>query len=761
MSRPPIPKKPNISAIRLKQGLSNSQNIDPIFSPSSPQSPQVLKQRHKSQSDVRHTPNQRKERPPVPPKPSFHRSSLAEQGESTEDASNHLQRRRLSFPSSMLHTKPNVAEKRTACRIPPPKPPRIQSQESLDSIEMQASEAETEHENKNEYELSCFESESDSITGYSPEQGPMNILEHNTTSNPESPKIQPLDKVSPTNESQNSPTKIFAMHTSLPITMESSFQRLEPLYSAQSKTQQRKETSNKMFKHYGFQKEVQLFKPMTLIELSKKYSKFFPLKIQIAEGHYGISTKYSISREDHLNIHFKKCSKEVVVHTYGQDYSIPLSSAIKFGLVYDPQNKETEAMGGYHFRRAVDLMEQEPLPKMVVVSSGCFCSNGVTIDRDEILVIRKVKKKVFRGKRILKVFSMSTLSKKNIPEETIGNFSTRSICLQAYLSQLIEYVPNLFPCKSMMYIDKEDGNYEGVNEDEFPPHMFSWPVILKEQQKQKSLVASAEGTQQLIDLPLHGNIAAVKAEIIPPHNPDEIEELIANTHIFLKQFDPSKVNLYRECSSESVIETQNTLYKIVRNSKKRLGVDMVTPLTVKKLESEKETLAVLSEAKYEKQASFADPENHTYETLPYNMNSDDEEYELFQPTVIRPQTTALTDDNLHNRVLGVAPITKENSSCSSDGTFPSAYKFMNPDRRDLASPLSTNSFSTDESHSPHFPMSEIPNITTTTEDNKYYLSTLDITQVLFTYNYLYAHKYYYKYACPVPKAFVDACCYAC
>ena len=736
MSRPAIPKKPNISTLQLRQRLSHPQIIDPIISPSTVQTPQVLKQRHKSQNDVRHTPNERKEPPPVPPKPSFRRSSLV-QGESSEDVSNHLQRRHLYFSSSMLPTKPNG----TACRVPPPKPPRIQSEQSFDSTEMQASEESenTELGNKNESdsckedELSCSESESDIRTGHSPEQGSMNILEHNTTSNLESTKIQPPDQVAPTNESQNSPRKISAMHTSLAVAMERSFLRLEPSHSVHSKTQQRKEASNNIFTHYGFQKEVQLFKPMTLIELSKRYSNFFPLKIQIAEGHYGISTKYSVSREDHLNIHFKKRSKEVVVHTYGQDYSIPLSSAIKFGLVYDPQNKETEAMGGYHFRRAIDLMDQEPLPKMVVVSSGCFCSNGVTIDRDEILVIRKVKKNVFRGKRILKVFSLNTLSKKSIPEETIGNFNTRSICLQAYLSQLIEYVPSLFPCKAMMYIDKEDENYEGINEEELPPHMFSWPVLLKEKQKRKSLVASAEGTQQLIELPLHGNIANVKAEIIPPHSSAEIEELIANTRIFLKQFDPSKVNIYRGSSSESVTETQNALYKIVRNSKKHLGVDVVAPLTVKKLEREKETLALLNVATYENQASFTDPENHTYEALPYNMNSDDEEeYEILQPTVIRSQTTTLTVDNLHNRALEVAPITKENSSSCSSGTFLNTYKITNPDRVDPESPLSINSFSTEDSRSRHFSASEMPNITSK-EDNKCYLSTLDITQVLFTY----------------------------
>ncbi len=678
-----------------------------------------------------------KQPPPTAPKPYVRKNSVENGAESKEAVTPYKRSRTLTVPAYLPYfpassTLPRLKAARAAARSgegpivrpkPPPKPPRLQIKKSFKGLEtLPDNPTENDHNDENDVHVNGAQT----MLSPSSDQQPISDYERPVSQS----GITPTASI-PSESQSKQPHAPLTKHISLPsIMMEESPQSSGPFKFPHTHSPLKKwsPTASRKIEHYGLQaKNLPLFKAMTLSELSKKYSKFFPLKIQITEGHYGTSCKNTISTDDRLNVHFKKRTKEVVIQYYGQDYTVPLSSAIKFGLVFDPGNNETQAMEGHTFRRVVDLMSVQPLPKLVLVMSGCFCSNGVSIDRDELLVVLKIQRKLLRGKRMLKVFSLQTLSKKMLPEECIGNFSTRPLCLQIYLSQLLEYVPNAFPCKAMMYIDKDDGDFEGMNEEGLPIHMFSWPVIVKEPIKQKSLVASSESTQQLVDIPLHGSIAAVKAEIIPLHSSDEIDELFTNTQKFLDQFDPTKVDMYRETTSESVSETQTALYKIVRNSRKCLGVDVVTPLAIKKL---KKGTPVLT-----RHTTLASTGEHIYEKITHGEESE-EEYAEVEQVVIRPQVTATAaDDYLENRPLNVTILPKSgNASVPHSGSGSFTYTYLT---RQVQPESDTDTFSTDsflsgdsDSLQQQQPLiTEVPLTPSISEENKQYLSTLDVSQV--------------------------------
>ena len=411
--------------------------------------------------------------------------------------------------------------------------------------------------------------------------------------------------------------------------------------------------------HKTQSKHLPLFKAMPLADITKKYAKFFPIKIQISEGHYGTSTKYSISTDDRYNLHFKKHMKQVTIQMYGEEYSIPLSTSIQFGLVYDPSNNVTVALEGHRFRRVADLMDAHPLPQLVQAISPCSCSNGVFLEGNELLVVKKVKKThIIRGKPVLKVFSLSTMSKKLLPEEAIGNFTTKPLCLKMDITQILEHIPKPFPCKAMMYVEREEKGVDYPDEEELPPNMFSWPVTLKEVKQHESLVATLEKSSQLIDIPLQGSIAAVKATIVPPNSPEDIHELFRNTQTFLHQFDVTQVDIYGDFSTESAYDTQNTLYRMVHSSVKGLGVKLLTPEALRKLQKQQQDRDDNLDA--DSFTSSTSDDEPLYDTLPGQSDSDndnDDQYDVIDQ--VRQTRISTGADPLEKQSLAIdraAPI---------------------------------------------------------------------------------------------------------
>lgn len=523
-----------------------------------------------------------------------------------------------------------------------------------------------------------------------------------------------------------------AMSQPLPLHSNSKHQSQQSIASSLAHQSGPYEKTTLIERYHDLQaKHLPLFKSMTLTELAQKYAKFFPLKIQVTEGHYGMSSKFSISTDDRFNVHFKKRMKNITIQTHGEEYFIPLSSAIQFGLVYDPSGNQIKAMEGHRFRRVADLIVANPLPKIVCVISPCSCSNGVFLEHNELLVLKKVKKSLFRGRPMLKVLSLLTMTKKLLPEEAIGDFITKPLCIKLNLPQFLEHIPKPFPSKAMMYLDKDASSFD---EEELLPYMFSWPVVLKEVKKHKSLVATPEKSLQLIDIPLQGNIGAVRVTIVPPNNPEDVQELFTNTKRFLRRFDVTQMDIYGEFHTERAQDTQNTLYRMVRRSMKGLGVEVVTPEALKN-DGHRHFRNMQQEQDGEDDTDSFTSSNsgdHIYATLPGSLYSD-EEYEIVEQVHIRPILSAATTapDLLDKKPLEVnreVPIPIPRKPRKRSETLLSGSGVFRCSRIGNRSNLSPPSEPLARGHR-SASLGQLTNTTQEFEENRQYLKTLSIQQV--------------------------------
>lgn len=106
---------------------------------------------------------------------------------------------------------------------------------------------------------------------------------------------------------------------------------------------------------------------LTLSEFVTKYAKNFPLRVKVCKGLFGNTEETAVTAGDIFNFHFMKSTKVVTAETSGLQgtvLSIPVSSTIKFGLLYNPSDKLEEARKGFRFETVADILAMKTLPKV-------------------------------------------------------------------------------------------------------------------------------------------------------------------------------------------------------------------------------------------------------------------------------------------------------------------------------------------------------------------------------------------------------------
>lgn len=91
----------------------------------------------------------------------------------------------------------------------------------------------------------------------------------------------------------------------------------------------------------------------------------------------------------------------------GAHLSIPLNSAIQFGLLYNPVGDTAQAVKGYSFQTAADLAKYE-IPPRIIRATQAFDSSDQksSIENEEILIIKKIGRTAIKRKHFIKVFSL-------------------------------------------------------------------------------------------------------------------------------------------------------------------------------------------------------------------------------------------------------------------------------------------------------------------------------------------------------------------
>ena len=329
-----------------------------------------------------------------------------------------------------------------------------------------------------------------------------------------------------------------------------------------------------------------LSKEISLKELASGHSKSFPLRIRTLEGFRGQTSQLSISIAEEYSIHFVKHQKVVTIKDSSRQlYNIPLSSAIRFGLIYNPGKQPAVSSEPFIFESVSDIIMSKSLPKVVcAMEAYAGDTDRASLSANEVLCITRVHKPKFHGRKSLEVFSLVTNTKKLLTLDCCVHFSTDPSLVQVHLPSILGHIPNLFPGQAVLFADEDFTKSVPYSSSA----LLSSPVTLINSQTKTSLVASPvinmevpfEEGDCLIDIPLDEPLADVKIEIVQPDDANEVRRLQSKTHTLYETLDLSKVQTYQDAASENVYATQSLLNFSLERGHERVGIEIDAPSTI-------------------------------------------------------------------------------------------------------------------------------------------------------------------------------------
>ena len=301
--------------------------------------------------------------------------------------------------------------------------------------------------------------------------------------------------------------------------------------------------------------------------------------LRFLEGFSCHTSELTISTADEYNIHFTKHQTVVTVKaSSGELYSVPINSAVQFGLLYNPEKQPKKQ---HIFKNVSDIIALKTLPKVVCATVAYVGeSETASVAENEVLCIKRVHNPMFHGRKSLEVYSLSTGGKKQLPLECLGKFSTDPSLTRMCPSDMLDHVSSLFPSQAMMFTGED---FKGPVQ-ELSSSLFSNHVTLTETKTETSLVASTvdtsiplEQAENLIDIPLDDCLANVKVAIVHLDDANETEGLQIQTQNLFKNIDLAKLQSYRDATSDNVYATQSLFYANLEKGCERIGVKLDVP----------------------------------------------------------------------------------------------------------------------------------------------------------------------------------------
>ncbi len=314
------------------------------------------------------------------------------------------------------------------------------------------------------------------------------------------------------------------------------------------------------------QSQVSYRDSLPFLKLVEQYQNHFPIAFEVVLGFS--FDDVSISEGERFIAHFLKQTKMFTIQDEtGHQYSIPYNSSFQFSLLHNPNNNMKEALSGFIFKTAGDIMISRTLPKLIRAGKS-FRGIGPKscISANELLIVKEVTQ-IDGERRILRCIELSSGKEKHLHQECFGEFSTAPYAVKVYLPQILPHFQ--LPLVAQMCIGQE-------NEEEIPAHLASAVVILSIPRIEESLITSSitddakygkdfvvpdkigDSTIFIVnEIPLSFDIY-VKPITVTPLN---AENLLKLTDELYDSFHPSTVFSYlANCST-----SQLALIKSVRN----------------------------------------------------------------------------------------------------------------------------------------------------------------------------------------------------
>ena len=201
----------------------------------------------------------------------------------------------------------------------------------------------------------------------------------------------------------------------------------------------------------------------TIAKFTDRYVRDFPVNFVVCKGYYGRTEDLKFSEGDRFRAHAVKQSTVVnIEYDNGIRENIPITSTTPFAVLFDPNSSINckDALKGYKFEKVSELIQLPILPPLLWSRKSYHGSSpDSSVSSNELLIVRRVKSRLV-GRQQLKVYSHTHKKEKTLYTTCVGSFSTKPRDVGLFLSDILKYMPDIFPCRAVM-LNPEGGAAQG------------------------------------------------------------------------------------------------------------------------------------------------------------------------------------------------------------------------------------------------------------------------------------------------------------
>ena len=244
-----------------------------------------------------------------------------------------------------------------------------------------------------------------------------------------------------------------------------------------------------------------------------------PAVARVIDGYYGHTSQFSVSAGDCFQVNSLKHTQVLNMQDLaGREYTVPLTSAMKIGLLSEFSNETLNP------RAVSSILTMTKLPYVICARIDGEDKKGkVKVGKGDLLIVKERKRKALQCR------NLTTGSDILLHKHFEGTFT-----LDPKLTplEIVSHLPDVFPCKARLYSAHARANDGKEGSEKI--------VMLKGCSVNASLVAielqpTSMEKGNLVSIPLDKNLAKLRVEILATNNE---QHLYDDAHDLMQRFDP-------------------------------------------------------------------------------------------------------------------------------------------------------------------------------------------------------------------------------
>ena len=301
-----------------------------------------------------------------------------------------------------------------------------------------------------------------------------------------------------------------------------------------------------------------------------EFSPHLPLCFAVSESMYGICEDRSLMEGQLLSVHFIKEMKVLVIkaNQSGNEYTLPLCSSLMVSLLYNPEGKPDTAKKGYTFNEVEEVLNANPMPKIVCALTSFEDMEKNPVEKNDILFIQAISD--YENSDCLLCTNMFSGKSLKVGKGCGGKFTTAAEKIKMPLTKLVEFIS--LPA-DVSFSSPSDGSIV------LPQSAISsFYTILSEKEEKSVIVSTKYMSEESCTVETVEIFLSVSLEVQLVELPSkDLEKLRKESQMLYNNFRPSDVSKVICDLDSSINYVQTALYKAIRKGSWTDGVTLVRP----------------------------------------------------------------------------------------------------------------------------------------------------------------------------------------